>query len=135
MSPAQVEFVALDERATAFPSHGWLTRRHLEDTIPSIGPKALSEQQRIKQEVSRRAHEVGKRSEIAFAPARKRERERDERGEGERRYKDSLDRRDKVGRALVGMKGREGWSASASASGDKERGKGLGREGSQWDRR
>lgn len=49
-------------------------------------------------------------------------------GAGERRYKDGLEKRDKVGKALAGIKGREGWSGS----GAKERREG---DGSRWDRR
>jgi len=129
-----VEFVALHERATAFPSSGWLTRRNLESQIPSYGPRALAEEQRLKQESTRRTQEVGKRNEIAFAPARMREREREDR-KGERRYKDSLEKRDKVGKALAGMKGREGWIGSGSESGREKDGGRRGEEGSRWDRR
>ena len=136
-----MEFVALDERSSAFPSSGWLTRRNLESLIPSYGPKALAEQQSVKQEQVKRAQEAGKRSAIAFAPARKRDRDRDrdrdrEDKEGEKRFQDSLERRDKVGRALAGMKGREGWSEGSERDRDKDRGKRrAGGEGSRWDRR
>lgn len=69
----QVEFVDIDETATAFPSDGWMTRRGIEDLIPDYGPKALAATQKAKQEAIKRTQEVGKRSNIQFAPARRRE--------------------------------------------------------------
>ncbi|ORY29104.1 HCNGP-like protein-domain-containing protein [Naematelia encephala] len=100
-----VEFVDIDERATAFPSSGWLTRRNLEDLIPTYGPNALSEQQKARQEARKAAQEPGKRSEIKFAPGRKddRERERDrERGKGREGKRDNGVARERV-------KGRREW--------------------------
>jgi hypothetical protein len=37
----QVEFVDIDERGSAFPGGGWITRRNLETRIPTWGAKAL----------------------------------------------------------------------------------------------
>ncbi|KAK8843509.1 hypothetical protein IAR55_007169 [Kwoniella newhampshirensis] len=86
-----VEFVSIDERATAFPSSGWLTRRRLESLIPTYGPSALSASQKVKEEAVRAAQAIGTRKEIGFAPARhrdekRREREK-ERGRDDRREK------------------------------------------------
>lgn len=66
----------IDERATAFPSGGWVTRRSIEDLIPEYGPQSLSATQKAKQEAIKRSQEVGKRSNIQFAPGRRREEER-----------------------------------------------------------
>ena len=116
-----------------------MTRQNLESLIPKYGPKALAENQRIKQEELKRSQEIGKRSEIVFAPARQkrdrdRDRDRDERAdrEGERRYRDSLDKRDKVGRAIAGMKGREG---GRERDRDKDRDRDRRGDGSRWERR
>ena len=81
----QVEFVDIDERATAFPSGGWMTRRNIEDLIPDYGPQSLSATQKAKQEAVKRTQEVGKRSNIQFAPGRRRE---DERGGPKRRSRE-----------------------------------------------
>ena len=50
-----------------------MTRRDIEDLIPDYGPKALSATQKAKQEAIKRTQEVGKRSNIQFAPPRRRE--------------------------------------------------------------
>lgn len=50
-----------------------MTRRGIEDLIPDYGPKALAATQKAKQEAIKRTQEVGKRSNIQFAPARRRE--------------------------------------------------------------
>ena len=50
-----------------------MTRRGIKDLIPDYGPKALAATQKAKQEAIRRTQEVGKRSNIQFAPARRRE--------------------------------------------------------------
>ncbi|WVQ94800.1 hypothetical protein IAU59_001883 [Kwoniella sp. CBS 9459] len=67
-----VEFVSIDERATAFPSSGWLTRRKL--TSPSIlakySPKAMSETQKRKAEQAKLAQAAGSRKEIGFTKAK-----------------------------------------------------------------
>ncbi|KAL1411962.1 hypothetical protein Q8F55_002955 [Vanrija albida] len=67
-----VEFVELDETATAFPAAGWLTRRHIADEIPLHGPQALLAQQNAMADAVRARQDRGKggRREIAFAPAR-----------------------------------------------------------------
>lgn len=82
----QVEFVDIDERATAFPSGGWTTRRDIEDLIPDYGPQALSATQKAKQEAVKRSQEVGKRSNISFAPGRRRD--GDDRGGPKKRSRD-----------------------------------------------
>jgi len=82
---SQVEFVDIDERATAFPSGGWMTRRNIEDLIPDYGPQSLSATQKAKQEAIKRTQEVGKRSNIQFAPGRRRE---DERGGSNKRSRE-----------------------------------------------
>jgi hypothetical protein len=79
----QVEFVSIEETATAFPSGGWLTRRNLEAEIATYGPAALQAQQKAKQDAVRRSQEAGKRSGIEFAPAKHRDRD-----EGARRDKE-----------------------------------------------
>lgn len=66
----QVEFVSIDERATAFPSAGWITRRELESTIPTYGPAALSAEQKRKEEAVKATQVPGARKEIGFAKAR-----------------------------------------------------------------
>ena len=50
-----------------------MTRRGIEDLIPDYGPKALAATQKAKQGALKRTQEVGKRSNIQFAPARRRE--------------------------------------------------------------
>lgn len=50
-----------------------MTRRNIEDLIPDYGPKALAATQKAKQDALRRTQEVGKRSNIQFAPGRRRE--------------------------------------------------------------
>ncbi|ORX38982.1 HCNGP-like protein-domain-containing protein [Kockovaella imperatae] len=85
-----VEFVDLSERATAFPSGGWLTRQGLEYLRPKYGPKALGDEQKRKQEEVRKAQEVGKRNSISFAPGRHAD-DRDVRGVD--RSKDNRDAR------------------------------------------
>nr|KIR44262.1 hypothetical protein I312_06551 [Cryptococcus bacillisporus CA1280] len=65
-----VEFVSIDERATAFPSTGWLTRRHLESIIPTYGPAALSAEQKRKEEAKKATQVPGARKEIGFAKGR-----------------------------------------------------------------
>ncbi|OXB33696.1 hypothetical protein J007_06623 [Cryptococcus neoformans] len=65
-----VEFVSIDERATAFPSTGWITRRELESTIPTYGPAALSAEQKRKEEAVKATQVPGARKEIGFAKAR-----------------------------------------------------------------
>lgn len=71
----QVDFVQISEHSSAFPSGGWLTRRHIEAEIPFYGPAALNAQQKAKQEATRRAQEVGKRKEISFQSERRAVRE------------------------------------------------------------
>jgi hypothetical protein len=39
----QVEFVDIDERGSSFPGGGWLTRRGLEERVPSWGKAAVGE--------------------------------------------------------------------------------------------
>lgn len=65
-----VEFVSIDERATAFPSTGWLTRRGLESTITTYGPAALSAEQKRKEEAVKATQVPGARKEIGFAKGR-----------------------------------------------------------------
>ncbi|BEI99325.1 hypothetical protein CcaverHIS631_0403680 [Cutaneotrichosporon cavernicola] len=60
-----VEFVDIDERASAFPGGGWITRRGLEGQVSAYGPKALQAQQSAMDAANKRAQE-GKRREIAF---------------------------------------------------------------------
>ena len=69
----QVEFVDIDERASAFPAGGWLTRAALEDSIPLYGPTALAAQQKAKEDAVKRSQEAGKRSSINFQSARHRD--------------------------------------------------------------
>lgn len=78
----------LDERATAFPSGGWLTRRGIEAEIPTYGPKALLTQQNAMAEAVRRSQESGKRREISFTSSRTHGRE----GRDSRDSRDSRDR-------------------------------------------
>jgi hypothetical protein len=86
----QVEFVDIDETAAAFPSGGWMTRRDIETLIPEYGPKALAAVQKAKQDAVKRSQETGKRSNIQFAPGRRRE--GDDRGSqpgsAKKRYRD-----------------------------------------------
>ncbi|GMK58715.1 hypothetical protein CspeluHIS016_0601570 [Cutaneotrichosporon spelunceum] len=93
-----VEFVDIDERASAFPGGGWLTRRGLEGQIPTFGPKALQVRQNAMDAANKRAQE-GKRREIAFTRSGRGEREsdRDERRRGDRDRDRGRDRREKGG--------------------------------------
>lgn len=50
-----------------------MTRRGIEDLIPDYGPKALAATQKARQDAVKRSQEVGKRSNIQFAPGRRRE--------------------------------------------------------------
>lgn len=80
LTHTQVEFVELDETATAFPAGGWLTRRGIAEEIPLHGPKALLAQQNAMADAVRARQDRGKaaggggRREIAFAPARTQDR-------------------------------------------------------------
>ncbi|WVO18207.1 hypothetical protein L204_105912 [Cryptococcus depauperatus] len=65
-----VEFVSIEERATAFPLSGWLTRRNIESLIPHYGPSALSLQQKRQEETVKASKAPGKRSSIGFAKAK-----------------------------------------------------------------
>jgi hypothetical protein len=65
----QVEFVNIDERGTAFPNGGWLTRRGLEARRPVWGAKHLSDLQKREREAVERAQKEGGRKGIDFAPA------------------------------------------------------------------
>lgn len=131
----QVEFIDIDERSTLFPSKGWLTRRNLEDLIPTQGPIAMSSQQKARQEATRRAQEAGKRNEIKFAPGRDKDKPKEE-----KRYKESLDKRDRAVRALTAAQGM-GFGAGGGLGkrerekegGDMERRNGGGASG--WDER
>lgn len=95
-----VEFVDLDERATAFPGGGWLTRRNLESEISQYGPKALTAQQTAMADAVRRSQEGSKRREISFTGARTSDRrERDDRDHERPRERDRRDdRHDRGGR-------------------------------------
>lgn len=62
-----------------------MTRRHIEDLVPDYGPQSLSATQKAKQEAIKRTQEVGKRSNIQFAPGRRRE---EERGGGKKRSRE-----------------------------------------------
>lgn len=84
-----VEFVDIDESASAFPRAGWLTRRALEDTRGEYGPKVLLRRQDEMAEAARRAQRD--RREISFTGAKTRDR-RDRDRDGRRR--DDRDRRD-----------------------------------------
>ncbi|KLT40633.1 hypothetical protein CC85DRAFT_287252 [Cutaneotrichosporon oleaginosum] len=88
-----VEFVDIDERATAVPGGGWITRRGLEAEVSRYGPKALQAQQNEMAEAAKRAQE-GRRREIAFTSSgsgRERERERDRDRDDRRRERDRRD--------------------------------------------
>jgi hypothetical protein len=65
-----------------------MTRRSIEDLIPDYGPQALSATQKAKQEAIKRTQEVGKRSNIQFAPGRRREDERSGNGGKKRSRED-----------------------------------------------
>ncbi|EIW67000.1 hypothetical protein TREMEDRAFT_34326 [Tremella mesenterica DSM 1558] len=85
-----VEYVDITERASAFPSGGWLTRQDLEDQIPKYGPTALNAVQKAKQDEVRRNQETGKRSNINFQSAKhddSRPREREWRRGDEKKVK------------------------------------------------
>lgn len=69
MTRSQVEFVNIDERGTAFPDNGWLTRRGLEERRPTWGAKHLSDLQKREREAVERAQRGGGRKGIDFAPA------------------------------------------------------------------
>ncbi|WVR09244.1 hypothetical protein IAU60_006308 [Kwoniella sp. DSM 27419] len=86
-----VEFVDIDERATAFPESGWLTRRNLESLVPTYGPRALAEAQKTKQEAVKASQASGSRREIGFAPAKHKDRE----DRGDRGIKNGWDRGDR----------------------------------------
>ncbi|WWD20950.1 hypothetical protein CI109_105428 [Kwoniella shandongensis] len=90
-----VEFVSIDERATAFPSSGWLTRRNLESLLPTYGPSALSSAQKAKEEAVRASQAIGTRKEIGFAPAK--HKERDEKRRERERERGRDDKREKNG--------------------------------------
>lgn len=77
-----VEFVDIDERASAFPSGGWITRRGLEATRREYGPRALTDAQDRMAEAARRAQKD--RKEISFTGAKT----RDHRHGRDRRDKD-----------------------------------------------
>jgi len=62
-----------------------MTRHNIEDLIPDYGPQSLSATQKAKQEAIKRSQEVGKRSNIQFAPGRRRE---DERGGPKKRSRE-----------------------------------------------
>jgi hypothetical protein len=86
--------VDIDERASAFPGGGWLTRRGLEAEVPRYGPKALQNQQNEMAEAAKRAQE-GRRREIAFTSSRggrDRERERERERDDRRRDRDRRER-------------------------------------------
>lgn len=88
-----VEFVDIDERASAFPRGGWLTRRGLEDTKKDYGPQVLLRRQDELAEAARRAQRD--RKEISFTGAKtrdRRERERDSRRERDREGRRREDR-------------------------------------------
>lgn len=70
-----------------------MTRRNIETLIPEYGPKALAAVQKAKQEAVKRSQEIGKRSNIQFAPSRRRE--GDDMGSGKKRYRDE-DYRDRA---------------------------------------
>ncbi|KAJ9103201.1 hypothetical protein QFC21_002624 [Naganishia friedmannii] len=61
-----VEFVDIDERGSAFPGGGWLTRRGLERRIPEWGAKALSAQQKAQETALLASQSTGKRKTIDF---------------------------------------------------------------------
>ncbi|OCF44442.1 hypothetical protein I317_01702 [Kwoniella heveanensis CBS 569] len=63
-----VEFVSIDERATAFPTSGWLTRRNLTSPLllAKYSPRAMSEAQKRKAELAKLAQAAGARKEIGF---------------------------------------------------------------------
>jgi hypothetical protein len=88
LTSRQVDFVSIDETATAFPSGGWLTRRGISAEIPLYGPSSLQAQQKAKQEAVKRAQEVGKRSAIDFKAGKYRDDAGSGSGSGTRRDKD-----------------------------------------------
>lgn len=65
----------IDERASAFPNGGWLTRQGLEAQIPTYGPKALLAQQNAMAEAAKQS-QAG-RKEIAFTNSKTDRKDRD----------------------------------------------------------
>ncbi|KAJ9108479.1 hypothetical protein QFC20_003385 [Naganishia adeliensis] len=61
-----VEFVDIDERGSAFPGGGWITRRNLESRIPVWGAKALAAQQKAQETALQVSQSTGKRKTIDF---------------------------------------------------------------------
>lgn len=108
-----VEFVDIDERASAFPRGGWITRRGLEDTRPQYGPKALQRRQDELADAARRAQRDRRGIEFTSAKTRDR-RERDDRDRGgrDRRERDrrDRDRREDRGGGLSRPR-QQGWMA------------------------
>lgn len=105
----------LEERATAFPGGGWLTRRNLEGEIPTYGPRALTAQQNAMADAVRRSQESGKRRDIAFTSART-EREGRDSGRERDRYDRNRDRdehrdRDRDDRAGL-HRPKNGWAGA-----------------------
>ncbi|KAI5451585.1 hypothetical protein NCC49_001570 [Naganishia albida] len=66
-----VEFVDIDERGSAFPGGGWITRRNLESRIPEWGPHALAAQQKAQETALLASQASGKRKNIDFTSSRK----------------------------------------------------------------
>lgn len=62
-----VEFVNIDERGSAYPQGGWLTRRGLEEKLPAWGSKALAETQKKAQDELDKSQAAGARNRIDFA--------------------------------------------------------------------
>ncbi|RSH95463.1 hypothetical protein EHS25_000555 [Saitozyma podzolica] len=121
-----VEFVSIDETATAFPSGGWITRRGLSAEIPLHGPSALQAQQKAKQEAVKRAQEAGKRSAIDFKAGKYRDDAGSGSGSGGRREKDwatgaDRDRERDRERSRQGERGGEGGKGRTRTRDDEPR--------------
>jgi hypothetical protein len=126
LTSRQVEFVSIDETATAFPSGGWITRRGLSAEIPLHGPSALQAQQKAKQEAVKRAQEAGKRSAIDFKAGKYRDDAGSGSGSGGRREKDwatgaDRDRERDRERSRQGERGGEGGKGRTRTRDDEPR--------------
>ncbi|GHJ88880.1 hypothetical protein NliqN6_5282 [Naganishia liquefaciens] len=82
-----VEFVDIDERGSAFPGGGWITRRGLEARIPVWGAKGIAAQQKAQETAMLASQATGKRKHIDFTAGgngSNRRPEMSSRNEGER---------------------------------------------------
>jgi len=95
-----VEFVDIDERGSAYPGGGWLTRKDLETRIPVWGKRAIADAQKAAADAVTASQAPGLRSNISFtsgsSQARSGDRDRghSSRSDRHRPVREGLDRSD-----------------------------------------